>query len=59
MRKYIAIVQMYGYGEMEIEANSYDEAMAIAQEECSYDDIDHFSVDCEDVFLADGEEEEE
>lgn len=50
---------MYGYGEMEIEANSYDEAMAIAQEECSYDDIDHFSVECEDIFLADGEEEEE
>ena len=49
---------MYGYGEIEVEANSYDEAMAIAQE-CSYDDIDHFSVECEDIFLADGEEEEE
>ena len=59
MKKYIAIVQMYGYGEMEIEANSYDEAMAIAQEECDYDDIDEVSVECEDIFLADGEEEEE
>ena len=53
------MVQMYGYGEIEVEANSYDEAMAIAQEECDYDDIDEFSVECEDIFLADGEEEEE